>query len=93
MKTDPDGNESAAEFEKALAGADDGHYSMSLYVTGTTPRSVRAVETIKAICEQYLKGRYELEIIDLYQHPKLAKAARSSQRPRWSRRCPRPYGG
>lgn len=47
-------------------------YVFRLFVTGILPNSARAVVNIKAICEQYLKGRYELEIIDIYQQPSLA---------------------
>ena len=47
-------------------------YSFKLFVTGILPNSARAVVNSKAICEQYLKGRYELEIIDIYQQPVLA---------------------
>ena len=42
---------------------------MRLYVTGMTPRSTEAFATIKAICEEHLQGRYDLEVIDIYQHP------------------------
>ena len=47
-------------------------YILSLFVTGILPNSVRAINNINAICEKYLKGRYELEIIDIYQQPSLA---------------------
>lgn len=47
-------------------------YILRLYITDTTPNSARAVVNIKAICENYLKNRYQLEIIDIYQHPAIA---------------------
>lgn len=47
-------------------------YYLSLFITGMTPNSLSAVDNIKAICEKYLKSRYELEIIDIYQQPDLA---------------------
>ena len=47
-------------------------YVLHLYITGATPNSTRAVRNIKEICEQYLKGRYELLIVDIYQQPELA---------------------
>jgi circadian clock protein KaiB len=50
----------------------DEKYFFQLYVTGILPNSARAIKNLKAICEQYLKGRYELEIIDIYQQPLLA---------------------
>ena len=45
------------------------HYVLRLYVTGSTPKSARAIRNIQAICEEKLQGRYELEVIDIYQHP------------------------
>ncbi len=47
-------------------------YFLRLYVTGMLPNSAHAIVNIKAICERYLKNRYELEIIDIYQQPSLA---------------------
>src|SRR5690606_15405412 len=52
---------------------DDGSaYVLCLYVTGSTPRSLRAIENIKRICEEHLEGRYDLRVYDLYQQPSLA---------------------
>ena len=48
-------------------------YLLHLFITGATPNSTRAVRNIKEICEQYLKGRYELLIVDVYQQPELAQ--------------------
>ena len=48
-------------------------WSLRLYVAGQTPNSVRAIENMKRICEEFLKGRYDLEVIDIYQQPVLAK--------------------
>jgi circadian clock protein KaiB len=44
-------------------------YVLRLYVTGLTPRSTRAIGTVRSVCEEHLAGRYELEIIDVYQQP------------------------
>jgi circadian clock protein KaiB len=57
-------------FEEALSreGAAE-HYTLRLYVAGTTPRSMKAIRNIRAICEEKLQGRYELEVIDIYQQP------------------------
>jgi len=59
---------------KAKPGAKDKgeKYILRLFVTGILPNSARAVVNSKAICEKYLKGRYELEIVDIYQQPALA---------------------
>jgi circadian clock protein KaiB len=48
-------------------------YLLRLFVTGLTARSTQAIDTIKDICEEELKGRYKLEVIDLSKEPQLAK--------------------
>lgn len=52
---------------------DEGKLSLQLYVSGMSPKSVEAIRNIKKICDQYLKDAYELEIIDIYKHPEVAK--------------------
>jgi circadian clock protein KaiB len=47
-------------------------YVLKLFITGILPNSIRALVNIKAICEKHLKGKYDLEIIDIYQQPTLA---------------------
>lgn len=47
-------------------------YVLHLYIAGATPNSTRAVQNLKSICTQYLAGRHELLIIDIYQQPELA---------------------
>jgi circadian clock protein KaiB len=61
-------------FERSVAkrGREE-RYALRLYVTGMTPRSIEAFTAIKAICEEHLEGRYDLEVIDIYQHPELAR--------------------
>jgi circadian clock protein KaiB len=64
-----------AEFEAGGAGAAaraNTHYVLRLYVTGTTSQSTRAISNIRKICEEHLQGRYELEVVDISQHPTLA---------------------
>jgi len=51
----------------------NGVYKLQLYVTGATPNSSRAIANLKHICEMHLKGKYELEIIDVYQQPLAAQ--------------------
>jgi len=46
---------------------------LKLYVTGATTRSLRAIANLKAICEQHLKGRYHLEVVDIYRRPELVR--------------------
>jgi circadian clock protein KaiB len=56
-----------AEYEAALEKRKTDHYVLRLYIAGNNLRSQTAVENVKKICEEYLKGRYELEVIDIYQ--------------------------
>jgi circadian clock protein KaiB len=57
--------------ERAAAARDHARYVLRLYVTGTTPSSTRAIVNIRRLCEEHLRGRYELEVIDITQHPTL----------------------
>jgi circadian clock protein KaiB len=61
--------------ENSEATAEPGHavYILRLYVTGNAPRSIRAIRNLTTLCQEHLAGRYELEVIDLYQHPELAQ--------------------
>jgi len=59
--------------ETAGAGRATERYVLRLYVTGATARSLRAIANVKAICEQYLKGRYQLEVVDAYLRPDLLR--------------------
>jgi circadian clock protein KaiB len=60
------------DYEEALAKADVQMYVLRLCVSGMTPRSREAVTNLKQICQEYLEGHYQLEVIDLYQQPALA---------------------
>ncbi|MDD1759340.1 MAG: circadian clock KaiB family protein [Methanothrix sp.] len=61
------------EFDKALKEMSHERYVLRLFVAGMNPNSIRAIENIKHICETYLAGRYQLDVIDVYQQPILAK--------------------
>jgi len=61
------------KFEKMAAEEKDSTYILRLYIAGNTSRSAQAVMNIREICETRLKGRYKLEVIDIYQQPGLAK--------------------
>lgn len=65
-------------------------YQLRLFVTGTTPRSARAIQNIRAICEAYLPNRYDLEVIDIYQHPEHVKAEQIVVTPTLVRKWPHP---
>lgn len=58
--------------KRAAAAPAANHYVLRLYITGVTPNSSRAVANVKKICDKHLDGNYELEIIDVYQQPRLA---------------------
>lgn len=77
-------------FEDAIQGSTDGDYVLRLYVAGTTPQSVRAITSIKKICEEFLKGRYSLEIVDIYQQPKLAEGEQIIAAPTLIKKLPFP---
>ena len=55
-----------------------------------TPRSTRAVENVRTICEEHLQGRYELEVIDIYQQPTLAKGEQIIAAPTLIKKLPLP---
>jgi circadian clock protein KaiB len=72
VKTTKAKNATAA-FEPSLAKPGRLRYVLRLYVAGMTPRSSRAITNIKEICEEHLKGLYNLQVVDLYQQPMLAE--------------------
>ncbi|MFA6240754.1 MAG: circadian clock KaiB family protein [Candidatus Hydrogenedentales bacterium] len=65
-------------------------YVLRMYVTGMTPNSVRAIDNMKAICEEYLQGGYDLEIIDVYKQPALAKGEQIVAAPTLIKKLPLP---
>jgi circadian clock protein KaiB len=81
---------STREFEKALKKSKEEKYVLKLYVTGLTPASTKAIANIKKICEEHLKGRYELDVIDIYQQPVLAKGEQIIAAPTLIRKLPLP---
>ena len=77
-------------FERSLVSPRKKHFALGLYITGTTPQSVRAVANVKKICEEHLKGHYELEVIDLYQQPQLAQSEQIIATPTLIKKLPLP---
>jgi len=77
-------------FEKTLKRSKDKEYVLRLYVAGATPRSTEAIVNIKKICEEHLKGRYELEVIDIYQQPVLVKGEQIIAAPTLVKKLPLP---
>jgi circadian clock protein KaiB len=80
----------ASALEEKLAKRDEEKYVLRLYVTGQTPNSVRAIANIKAICEEHLKGRYNLQVVDIYQQPQLAKDEQILAAPTLIKKLPLP---
>ena len=70
--------------------ADSNRYVLRLYVAGQTPKSVHAIANIKKICEENLKGRYVLDVIDLYQQPQLAQGGQIIAVPTLIKKLPPP---
>ena len=68
----PENDNTFSEFEEALKKREDATYVLRLYVSGATPRSAEAITKITAICEEYLPGHYDLEVIDIYKYPEVA---------------------
>ena len=48
-------------------------WKLRLYVAGQTPKSIRAFANLKVLCEKHLKGTYQIEVIDLLEHPEMAR--------------------
>ncbi len=65
-------------------------YVLRLYVTGATTRSRRAILNLNAICSEYLKGRYDLQVIDIHQKPTLAKDEQILAAPTLVKKLPAP---
>ncbi len=65
-------------------------YVLRLYVAGINPKSATAIRTVTQLCEEDLKDRYNLEIIDLYQQPTLAKGEQIIAAPTLIRKLPLP---
>jgi circadian clock protein KaiB len=78
------------DFEESINNEDERKYVLRLYITGMTPNSKRAVENMKKICEEHLAGRYELQIIDIYQQPSLAEGEQIIAAPTLIKMLPAP---
>jgi circadian clock protein KaiB len=65
-------------------------YSLRLYITGQTPRSAASIRNLREVCDEFLEGRFELQIIDLYERPELAKEAQVVAAPTLIKKLPLP---
>ncbi|MGO8744939.1 MAG: circadian clock KaiB family protein [Thermoguttaceae bacterium] len=68
----------------------EGRWELRLYVAGQTPKSVAAFVNLKRICEEHMKGRYHVEVIDLLEQPQLAKGDQIIAVPTLARKLPEP---
>jgi len=82
---------SLTELDKAMMESKKSKYILRLYITGSTNKSVLALANLKKICEEYLEGQYELEVIDLYQMPALAKDDQIIAAPTLIKKLPLPF--
>ncbi len=65
-------------------------YILRLYITGMTSRSARAIENLNTFCAKHLAGRYELQVIDVYQQPELARTEQIVAVPTLIKKLPLP---
>ena len=80
----------SGEEEDQMRAESEYQYELRLYVAGQTPRSMEAFSNLKKICEEHLKGRYSIEVIDLLENPRLAKGDQILAIPTLVRRLPEP---
>lgn len=83
--------DSMGNLDLTISRLDKEKYLLRLYITGTTNRSISAITNLRKICEEYLEGRYELEVIDLYQMPRLAKDEQIIAAPTLVKKLPLPF--
>jgi circadian clock protein KaiB len=92
MDDDEPGIEMAIELDEGRLppGSASPRYILRLYVTGKTPNSIRAIAKIKEVCEEFLPGQYQLQVVDIYQQPALAEGDHIQVAPTLVRRSPGP---
>ena len=91
MKTTPSKKlRRASNGQPSTDGVDGTRWNLRLYVAGQTPRSLTAFKNLKGICEEYLKGKYHIEVIDLMENPTLARGDQILAVPTLVRRLPEP---
>jgi circadian clock protein KaiB len=83
-------DDSAKALEQAAQGKDRERYVLRLYVAGITPHSEQAIRNVTELCEKHLAGRYDLEVVDLYQQPGLAKGEQIIAAPTLIKKLPEP---
>ena len=84
----PDAGDPAATAEGAAPAPE--RYVLRLYVTGMTPRSCQAIRNLQTICDERLAGRYDLDVIDIYQQPVLTRGEQIIAAPTLIKKLPLP---
>ena len=82
--------DSAADFERRMRKTEKQKYVLRLYVAGMTTKSKQAIQSIKQICEEHLKDRCALEVIDVFRNPVLVKGEQIIATPTLLRKLPLP---
>ena len=83
-------NSAATRARKRAAKRAITRYALRLYITGQTPRSRRSVENLRALCDKYIAGQFDLEIVDIYQQPAMAMAGQIIAAPTLVKSMPPP---
>jgi circadian clock protein KaiB len=83
-------SESPQPLSEVQAPADPDRWELRLYVAGQTARSVAAFDNLKRLCEEHLPGKYRIEVVDLLQHPQLARGDQIVAIPTLVRKLPEP---
>lgn len=83
-------NDSSDEFERLADDFRVETYVLRLFVSGMTARSTEAIRNLTSLCEQHLKGRYELEVIDIYKSPEVASSEQIVATPTLVKKLPLP---
>ncbi len=76
--------------QQQIADGSPPHYVLKLYITGTSSTAKQAIANLQRICDEELHGRYDLEIIDVLEHPELAETDRILATPTLIKRLPPP---
>ncbi|MDB4998450.1 MAG: circadian clock KaiB domain protein [Myxococcaceae bacterium] len=86
----PERRDATADFERAAAENEQAQLVLRLFVAGNTPRSQRAIVNLRALCEEHFASRHDLEVIDIYQQPDLAREHQILVVPTLIREAPAP---
>jgi circadian clock protein KaiB len=81
---------SARQFKKDVESRPDEQFVLRLFVSGLSAKSRQAIDNVRSLCETHLPGRYDLQIIDIYQQPRLAKDEQLIAAPTLIKKLPLP---